>query len=46
MVKTFSLAVNTGLAPGLYNVTVPAAITSDLSSALQLSEYWGERFTR
>ena len=36
VVKTFSLAVNTGLAPGLYNVTVPAAITSDLSSALQL----------
>ncbi|MEZ4770838.1 MAG: C25 family cysteine peptidase [Caldilineales bacterium] len=36
VVKTFSLAVNNGLPPGLYNVTVPAEIASDLSSAVQL----------
>ncbi|MCB0198584.1 MAG: hypothetical protein KDI03_00810 [Anaerolineae bacterium] len=35
-VKTFSLAVNSGLAPGLYNVTVPGQITSDISSPADL----------
>ena len=34
--KTFALAVNAGLAPGLYNVTVPAQISSDLSSPFAL----------
>lgn len=34
--KTFALTVNTGLPAGYYNVTVPAQITSDLSSPLAL----------